>query len=172
MPDNLRLCPDCAIPTHSKASRSFAGARGSVRTCEVCGRPLTEKTYEHRGRIESYWTCDLAEGAWASGGLHVSTDAPEKRLGSNMKKSKIILTMELNCERDISEEHRVNLLMNSLAWVTHRLRKIHENGGPESGNLHHTDGKPYGFFAVSKFDDMDTYKPEHNDKIRHGGDNP
>lgn len=61
--------------------------------------------------------------------------------------------MELNCERDITEEHRQNLLMNSLAWVTHRLRKIHENGGPESGNLHHTDGKPYGFFAVSKCDE-------------------
>ena len=28
VPDNLRLCPDCAIPKHSKASRSFAPARG------------------------------------------------------------------------------------------------------------------------------------------------
>lgn len=30
MPDNLRLCPDCAIPKHSKASSSLAPARGSV----------------------------------------------------------------------------------------------------------------------------------------------
>jgi ribosome-binding protein aMBF1 (putative translation factor) len=30
VPDNLRLCPDCAIPKHSKASSSLAPARGST----------------------------------------------------------------------------------------------------------------------------------------------
>ena len=30
VPDNLRLCPDCATPKHSKASSSFAAPLGSA----------------------------------------------------------------------------------------------------------------------------------------------
>lgn len=69
-----------------------------------------------------------------------------------MSKSTIILTIKLNCERDITEKHQHNLLMYSLASVTHRLREIYKNGGPESGNLHDTSGKPYGSFVMSKSD--------------------
>lgn len=42
VPDNLRLCPDCAIPKHSKASSSLAPARGSARA----------------------WQCNLGNGQW------------------------------------------------------------------------------------------------------------
>jgi hypothetical protein len=60
-------------------------ASGSVLTCEVCGRPMTEKKYEHGEDKRTYWTCDLAEGAWAHGCQHTAEDAPENRKAPNDK---------------------------------------------------------------------------------------
>lgn len=71
-----------------------------------------------------------------------------------MKPSKIIITLELDCAKDISDEHMTNLASNSLSWVAHRVGK-----GQRGGNLHGASGKKTGMFIVSKFDDMETYKP-------------
>lgn len=60
-----------------------APASGSVRVCEVCGRAMTEKKYEHGEDKRTYWTCDLAEGAWAHGAQHTAEDAPENRKALN-----------------------------------------------------------------------------------------
>ena len=80
VPDNLRLCPDCATPKHSKASRSFAAPLGSASralnaeivrtkiklielekdspkktTCH-CGKPLNEDGL--------CWCCDPISTCW------------------------------------------------------------------------------------------------------------
>lgn len=67
----------------SLAQGSFAATPGSVRTCEVCGRPMTPKRYEHAEDKRTYWTCDIAEGAWAHGAQHTAEDAPENRKAPN-----------------------------------------------------------------------------------------
>jgi hypothetical protein len=60
-------------------SQSESDSSNAVRMCAVCGRPMTQKVYEHAEDKRTYWTCDLAEGAWAHGAQHTAEDAPENR---------------------------------------------------------------------------------------------
>lgn len=66
-------------------SAPFGPATCSVRMCQVCGRSLTEKRYDHENDHRTYWTCDLAEGAWAHGAQHTAEDAPENRKSPNAR---------------------------------------------------------------------------------------
>ena len=55
-------------------------------TCEVCGRQKTPKRYDHESDHRIYWTCDLAEAAWAHGAQHTAEDAPENRKARTKRK--------------------------------------------------------------------------------------
>lgn len=76
-------------------------------------------------------------------------------------KSQIILSVELNFDRDLSERHLDNLIGNSLCNVQYRLSK-----GQTQGNLHHGSGGPYGRFCMSRFEEMTTYTPPVKDKLK------
>lgn len=69
VPDNLRLCPDCATPKHSKASRSFAAPAGSAEyvrvRCVICGwEDGLRADLAAAGQMGIY--CDRCDGAQAS----------------------------------------------------------------------------------------------------------
>lgn len=91
MPDYREQVETKTVPS---GPLPLAPAQCSVRTCEVCGRTMTEKRYEHGKDVRTYWTCDLAEGSWASGAAHFAEDAPENRKSPN--------------ERTVSDERRNN----------------------------------------------------------------
>lgn len=82
-----RMTPPETSDCNRDAPASFAAPPGSVRTCEVCGRAMTAKRYDHGDDHWIYWTCDLAEGAWAHGAQHTREDAPENKKAPNDKVS-------------------------------------------------------------------------------------
>lgn len=67
-----------------------------------------------------------------------------------MKELTITVELEIKVNRDIRDDRRAALILNSLSLVSCRLSKVFESGGLESGVLHHEDGAPYGVFLVSE----------------------
>lgn len=61
------------------------------------------------------------------------------------KKQEITVTVTINVDHDITDQHRVNTITNSLIWVAARIRK-----GQDSGNIHDSGGgQPCGHFQIT-----------------------
>lgn len=139
VPDNLRLCPVCAIPKHSKASGSLAPARGSAFDVwwdnEGSGlRPLPTEDYEeHAHRVcKIAWEAQSCrecggEGGVDSGGVTpwgsaIMIPCPScsnhesklkyrvQQLENELRYCLVLITTNLQCESDLRVEYARSLL--------------------------------------------------------------